>query len=193
MNGTWAKAKVIMKEKVNYIASGKGTPQDSLYAPLLTIPDVLDQSTRHQAVFKKGEARAEIVELASQIRGCASRSMYQSENRSMYDIETGQESGEGGRDQGTKKAILQTGSFDEGVQDIALMESSSGEMNESSSNNSHGDTDESDDELDESDDHPIDDDARNDGIEDNDEGDIQRAALLFDRKLKDGQKSSFQI
>ena len=186
-----------MKEKMNYISSGKAVPQDSFFAPLLAIPNILDPSTRHQAVFTKREANTEIMEMASQIRGFAARSIYRSEDRSMYDLGTGLEGRELDRDRGALESILQLESEDQESQDDDLVESSGSEIDESSSSSSHVATSQSADDLDESDidldeyndgmndgeddsGDDDDDDQESDGFEDN-EGGKQRLALLFDK------------
>ncbi|KAI9870904.1 MAG: tau 95 subunit of transcription factor TFIIIC [Pleopsidium flavum] len=69
-NGTWAKAKTIMKAKLTKILEGE-TPVDMDYAKLLQIPDIIDASTRKQAVLK-GRGTPQEVQWASDIRTTAS-------------------------------------------------------------------------------------------------------------------------
>lgn len=69
-NGTWAKAKIIMKAKLAKIMEG-GTPSDLDYTKLLEIPDVIDASTRKQAILK-GKGTPQEVQWATDIRAVAS-------------------------------------------------------------------------------------------------------------------------
>ncbi len=69
-NGTWAKAKIVMKAKLTKILEGE-TPFDVDYAKLLEIPEIIDASTRKQAVLR-GKGTPQEVQWASDIRTSAS-------------------------------------------------------------------------------------------------------------------------
>ena len=169
---------------MNNIASGRGTLLDADYAPLLTIPDILDQSTRHLAIFKKGKVKSEIVELATLIRGFANRSNFLAEDRSMYGLESSQRREDMSIDQEIKETMLQLDPGDQELRGLGLVESSGDEMNESSSiTSSEDDMGVSEEEPDESDVGLNDggDDARNDDSEGEDERD-KIEVRLFDRK-----------
>jgi len=64
-NGTWAKARIIMKAKLTTIRHG-GVPVDADYARLVHFPDVLDASNRSLAVVHNGSRRE--VQWAAEIR-----------------------------------------------------------------------------------------------------------------------------
>ncbi len=79
-NGTWAKAKVIMKAKIAKIMEGE-VPSDTDFAKLLEIPDIIDESTRHQAVLLKGKATPQEVQWATDIRASAGRQAFYAEGK----------------------------------------------------------------------------------------------------------------
>ena len=54
------------------IISGRGPPPDSDYARILAMPDILDRSTKHLTMFKRGKATAQEREMATIIRTMAS-------------------------------------------------------------------------------------------------------------------------
>ena len=69
-NGTWAKTRIIMKAKLKKITEG-GIPSNVDYSRLLEIPDIINASTRQQAVLK-GKKTPQEVQWASDIRMLAS-------------------------------------------------------------------------------------------------------------------------
>ena len=70
-NGTMAKVKTIMKEKVNGLRSGRQTSTVDL-AKLLALPDIITDTNRTHAQVPRGATSRE-VELASEIRMKAGR------------------------------------------------------------------------------------------------------------------------
>ncbi|KAI9707780.1 MAG: tau 95 subunit of transcription factor TFIIIC [Candelina mexicana] len=66
-NGTWAKAKTIMKAKILLIAEGK-TPSDADFVSVMNLPDIIDDVTREQAILNKKEVSMQEVRWASGVR-----------------------------------------------------------------------------------------------------------------------------
>ncbi|KAI9779564.1 MAG: tau 95 subunit of transcription factor TFIIIC [Candelina submexicana] len=66
-NGTWAKAKTIMKAKILLIAEGK-TPSDTEFVSVMNLPDIIDDVTREQAILSKKEVSMQEVRWASGVR-----------------------------------------------------------------------------------------------------------------------------
>ena len=52
-NGTWAKARVIMKAKLAKILAGDGVPNDRDYEKIVALPEIIDTDTRHLAILSK--------------------------------------------------------------------------------------------------------------------------------------------
>ncbi|KAI9850602.1 MAG: tau 95 subunit of transcription factor TFIIIC [Thelocarpon superellum] len=76
-NGTWAKVKTIMKEKVKALIGGRQTSTVDL-AKLLQLPDIINDATRDQTVLPRG-ANAREIEMATEIRVKASHGMSQAQ------------------------------------------------------------------------------------------------------------------
>ncbi|KAI9822661.1 MAG: tau 95 subunit of transcription factor TFIIIC [Pycnora praestabilis] len=70
-NGTWAKAKIIMRAKIASLQEG-GKPSDVLFAKIMELPDIIDSSSRHSAILSRaaGDTLQE-VQLASEVRTMA--------------------------------------------------------------------------------------------------------------------------
>ncbi|KAI9818242.1 MAG: tau 95 subunit of transcription factor TFIIIC [Thelocarpon impressellum] len=71
-NGTWAKAKTIMKAKLSALLAGRHASTVDL-ARLLTLPDVITEENRADAQLRRGVASSRELGLASEIRGKAGR------------------------------------------------------------------------------------------------------------------------
>ncbi|KAI9834535.1 MAG: hypothetical protein M1819_002911 [Sarea resinae] len=72
-NGTWAKVKVIMKAKIKSIIEG-APMSDTDFSKIMELPNIIDNSTREQAVMEKGKVSAKETQWASEFRMIANPS-----------------------------------------------------------------------------------------------------------------------
>ncbi|EON62941.1 hypothetical protein W97_02167 [Coniosporium apollinis CBS 100218] len=70
-NGTWAKARIFMRDKVKTMLEG-GTPDDAYYEKFMSLPDIIDRSNMSAAYFsRRGNTTTHEFYLASEIRTSA--------------------------------------------------------------------------------------------------------------------------
>ncbi|KAL2354784.1 RNA polymerase III transcription factor IIIC subunit-domain-containing protein [Cryomyces antarcticus] len=68
-NGTWSKARVIMREKISILMAG-GIPSDEIYRRFVTLPEIIDDATVQE--YHVGRtAGSKVIEIATDIRNLA--------------------------------------------------------------------------------------------------------------------------
>ncbi|KZF20187.1 hypothetical protein L228DRAFT_262871 [Xylona heveae TC161] len=72
-NGTWAKARTIMKNKIRILLQGE-IPSNDSYSRIVDMPDIIDASNRHQTVVGRYQGTPREVQMASEVRTMANTS-----------------------------------------------------------------------------------------------------------------------
>ncbi|MCJ1286041.1 tau 95 subunit of transcription factor TFIIIC [Xylographa opegraphella] len=71
-NGTWAKARTIIKSKMAQIHAGKRPPNDEAFAKMVALPNILSEDTKSLFILSKDQATSQEIEWIGHVRASAS-------------------------------------------------------------------------------------------------------------------------